>query len=287
MDNEHINFGQLLNESINTQHSVVVALHNWINCSPTDEQRYARKNASEYILLCRNKKTSKLDLSKTGINELPPFNLLNGLLHITKLDFSNNKITDIGSNAFSRFTNVTEIKLNWNGIIEIHDNAFNKLDRLKKLDLSNNRLTNIYSDEFHELHKLEWLNLYNNNLTSIYGYFDGLSRLKTLDLAYNKLTNIYSDTFTELERIEILDLSNNEIERVNSGAFHELTNLTMLKLSYNMPLTKLDDRMFDGLPNLQHLELCYNDNLERFDATSLCNNLPTLSIYLQGTPMRY
>lgn len=135
-----------------------------------------------------------LDLSS---NEIVKVTSVPEVPSLEKLDFSHNKINDIGYDAF--------------------DN----LDNLKVLDLSNNKLVKL-SDDIFEWNPLELrvINLHNNQLEFIQHFlFYDLDQLIEIDISNNNITFVHPHAFGQLKNIVTLSMSGNQLHTLDPRWF--------------------------------------------------------------------
>lgn len=83
-------------------------------------------------------------------------------MHLTKLDLSNNQLSEIDNYVFSDSAHLKDLILSNNHIKAINNNAFERCPRLKKLDLSKNQLSKLETSLIH-IRSLQNLNLSYNN----------------------------------------------------------------------------------------------------------------------------
>lgn len=158
-----------------------------------------------------------------------PQNLKSNLLII---DLSFNRIRDLKTYSFSRYTDVKYLYLFENMIQNIEEGTFSELANLEALDLSNNALNTIPLELFH------------------------LPLLRNLYVAYNNLANLEEDLLT-LEKpirapLQILSLAECWLKRLPN--FGILPDLWQLNISSN-PMTDLTVDQFSPMCNLRSLDL--------------------------------
>lgn len=179
------------------------------------------------VLLPKNLNATKIDLSGSGIREIPPEVFL--YKNLKKLFLRNNKIGRIPQ-------------------------EINRLKRLSVLDLSNNDLTSMHAKIF-DLKNLEVLILNNNKIKNIPSQIKNLKRLRILGLANNKFTalNEHLNFLTELKE---LNLSGNDFVEFPLEIFNQrnLERLWFCRSDINIPDLK------DLKNYLPHLEKIYKSN---------------------------
>ncbi|XP_055026173.2 adhesion G protein-coupled receptor A3 isoform X1 [Misgurnus anguillicaudatus] len=121
------------------------------------------------------------DLTET----MPPSSLPNNTVSLL---LSNNKISVVRNNSFTRLGSLERLDLRGNLISRISPGAFNGLTALKRLDLSNNRIGCFSPDMFLNLGRLSKLNLSGNIFSTLpEGLFTHLPSLRTLHFSTDYL----------------------------------------------------------------------------------------------------
>ncbi|XP_058810669.1 protein artichoke [Phymastichus coffea] len=222
-----------------------------------------------------------LDVSRTGLQILPPVLLLN-LLNLERISLSGNRLRKIGENTFKHLFNLTSIDLSYNQIEEIETEAFvglinlyslnlrrNKLrvfageyfntgTGLEYLDLSHNQLEHLTPTSFLIHPRLKQVNLAGNRFSTFPSEFvKNLQFIEYLNLSDNRISSIGEFGFAQIARLRELDLSGNRIETVDELAFHNSTQLQQLDLSRNR-LESLSERMLEGVLRLEKIDLMNN-----------------------------
>ncbi|XP_076279000.1 G-protein coupled receptor rickets isoform X1 [Lasioglossum baleicum] len=142
-----------------------------------------------------------------SILELDPA-VLTSAVNLTKLDLTNNNITDIPVRAFHRISNLEVLLLRRNRLHTIADDAFTNLTSLRVLELDDNYLTKIPT-AIVNLSGLEDLSLSNNKIETVDGRtFRRAANLLSLDLRGNPIKEIHGDAFRDLRKLRKLILSN-------------------------------------------------------------------------------
>ncbi|KAL6259334.1 hypothetical protein P5V15_009249 [Pogonomyrmex californicus] len=129
-------------------------------------------------------------------------------VNITKIDLTNNNITDIPIHAFHRFSNLEILFFRRNRLRAIHDDAFINLANLRILELDENYLTKIPA-ALVNIPNLEELSISNNKIEQLTR--DALchvNNLISLDLRGNPIKEIHDQTFQNLGKLRKLILSN-------------------------------------------------------------------------------
>ncbi|CAL7952107.1 unnamed protein product [Xylocopa violacea] len=129
-------------------------------------------------------------------------------VNLTKLDLTNNNITDIPVRAFHRVSTLEVLLLRRNHLHTIADDAFTNLTSLRVLELDDNYLTNIPT-AIVKLSGLEDLSLSNNRIETLEEHaFQRVTNLLSLDLRGNPIKEIHRNTFQNLRKLRKLILSN-------------------------------------------------------------------------------
>ncbi|KAL4843254.1 hypothetical protein H8958_008198 [Nasalis larvatus] len=130
--------------------------------------------------------TAELRLNNNEFTVLEATGIFKKLPQLRKINFSNNKITDIEEGAFEGASGVNEILLTSNRLENVQHKMFKGLESLKTLMLRSNRITCVGNDSFIGLSSVRLLSLYDNQITTVApGAFDTLHSLSTLNLLAN------------------------------------------------------------------------------------------------------
>lgn len=195
----------------------------------------------------------------------------------------------------------------------------------KALDLSLNNIFFIGKNQFEGFQDIACLNLsFNANNQVLNGTeFSAMPHIKYLDLSNNRLDFDDNKAFSELHNLEVLDLSHNAHYFSIAGVTHRLgfiqnlTNLTVLNLSYNGIYTLTEDKelksmslkelvfsgnrldllwnaddnsywtIFRNLQNLTHLDLSYN-NLQQIPNEAFLSLPQSLKeLRISGNKLRF
>ncbi|XP_072547655.1 tsukushi isoform X2 [Salminus brasiliensis] len=224
--------------------------------------------------------TSHLDLSHNSISSITDSMLSGpGYTTLVSLDLSNNLITRVSPQAFSKLRYLETLDLSQNALESLGDGCFSGLP-LADVDLSDNRFQDFNLDLFTTRGQETpiTVDLSNNRLTTVSRnpkghapYIKGLTlagnRLRTvpklagiplqyLSLDGNLITSIEEGAFEEMKDLVYLSLSGlSELSTVQPGSFRGLRNLQVLDLSNNLQLKGVRPDMFSGLTSLQELNL--------------------------------
>ncbi|KAL4641042.1 hypothetical protein GN956_G11784 [Arapaima gigas] len=130
--------------------------------------------------------TAELRLNNNEIATLEATGAFKTLTQLKKINFSNNKISEIEDGAFEGASSVNELHLTANQLDSVRGSMFRGLSGLRMLMLRNNRISCIHNNSFTGLYNVRLLSLYDNQLTTIApGAFDTLQSLSTLNLLAN------------------------------------------------------------------------------------------------------
>ncbi|XP_064412965.1 toll-like receptor 7 [Latimeria chalumnae] len=195
------------------------------------------------------------------------------LTSLKVLDLSRNNLFFINPAQFQDLTFLACLNMSGNAISQtLNGSEFQYLSNLKYLDFSNNRLDLLYWTAFQEMKQLEVLDLSGNShyflaegLTHMLNFTMGLPALKKLKMNWNEIS---TSTNTKLKSLslEVLELKGNRLDILWKDGdnrylefFKELSNLTVLDISYNS-ISFVPPRVFENMPpNLLELYLNNND----------------------------
>ena len=174
-------------------------------------------------------KTSYVNLRKRTFTSVP----IDRIPHdVTTLNLKVNKISELQSNVFRRYTLLKKLYLSNNIIDTISNSAFNGSTRLKYLYLENNKLTEVsflgYISE-----NIREINLNGNqDLQAVNFSGHELPNLAKLQLYNTGLTKM-PEVISRAPNLVLLDVQNNHIQTIHDGYFGLLQNLKTLKVSNN------------------------------------------------------
>ncbi|XP_045916628.1 leucine-rich alpha-2-glycoprotein-like [Micropterus dolomieu] len=175
--------------------------------------------------------------------------LLRGVPHVSTLDLTGNKLSDLPADVFSHATlrslvlknnliekagaawlpdnsSLTWLDLSGNRLTEMPTALLQKLPHLENLDLSNNRLEKISANSLDSLTKLERLNLQNNELDTLdASILQSTHNLTYLFLSRNKLNKLPQNLFQELTQLKLLSLDDNQLKHIPAGLLDPLDSL--------------------------------------------------------------
>lgn len=178
-------------------------------------------------------------------------------INVTRLDVSNQFLTEINDYAFQNLDNLVELFLNSNNITFLSSQCLKYLVSLKYIDLSNNQITNINFDK-NDLTNLLSLRLKNNLISEIKP--EGLASLRSLqflDISENRISHFSSTCFQPLKNLINLEIHSNPlVDTIETGTFAGLTLLPSLDISYSM-LTAIQNASFSEMHNLKEVNITH------------------------------
>ncbi|XP_015283171.1 PREDICTED: toll-like receptor 7 [Gekko japonicus] len=196
------------------------------------------------------------------------FRSLSGLKY---LDFSNNRIDLLYSNAFQELKELEILDLSDNkyyfqaeGVTHML-NFTSNLTSLKKLILNGNEIFTS-EDKGMKSSSIQELEFRKNRLDILWkagtkkylSFFKELKCLKNLDISDNSLSYLPDEVFDGLpEQLQQLNLSNNKLKTFTWWKFKVLKNLTILDLRNNL-LTTVPSELSNCSGALQNLTLQHN-----------------------------
>ena len=209
-------------------------------------------NITYVCTLCEKyKDIESLDISKTGLTQIPEF-CFKDCRKLNVLSLASNTITKLPMRVFEGLHQLKTLSLNNNKLLYdgkiVDPQIFKPLMNLERLHIVKNAYTSLNSSDIFYLQ-----NILNDTLQSLkYLYLDGLPyavfgpnfrnfrNLTTIDFSGNKsncsiisLTNV---SFINVPYVRRLDLSSCKLSSVDAGTFQPLRELRFLNLSYNMAL---------------------------------------------------
>ncbi|XP_029163708.1 lutropin-choriogonadotropic hormone receptor isoform X2 [Nylanderia fulva] len=196
-------------------------------------------------------------------------------VNVTKIDLTNNNITDIPIGAFHQFLNLEILFLRRNHLQTIHNDAFINLGSLCVLELDENYLTNIPVAVVN-LPGLKDLSISNNRIEQLAG--DALRHaddLVSLDLRGNPIKEIHEETFQNLGKLRKLIISNAKELRFFPN-LNGATSLEILRLDRSQ-LKKVPSDLCRQCPKLKSLNMKSN-HLTEIPNLRDCNELRVLDL---------
>ncbi|XP_071567129.1 uncharacterized protein Rk isoform X2 [Temnothorax nylanderi] len=196
-------------------------------------------------------------------------------VNVTRIDLTNNNITDIPIRAFHRFPNLEILFLRRNHLRAIHDDAFINLANLRILELDENYLTEVPAAAIN-LPSLEELSISNNKIERLTK--DALrhaSNLLSLDLRGNPIKEIHDETFRDLGKLRKLILSNVKELRL-FPTLNGVASLEVLRLDRSQ-LKEVPPNLCRLCPKLKSLDMKSN-SLTEIPNLRNCNELRVLDL---------
>jgi Leucine-rich repeat (LRR) protein len=179
-------------------------------------------------------KLKVLELSNNLVIEVTDYSFV-GSDQLELIDLRDNKITQIGRNAFSHMKKLKYLDLSNNSITEIPEELFSQNSQLEFIVLKHNQITQIKPKTFHYLYKLRSLDFSHNYITTI-----GSKSIKifssshlSIDFESNKLTEnsfnknsfAFDDKNSEIKLNIYLD--NNQFTTFPKQIFHQIFGLSL------------------------------------------------------------
>lgn len=198
-----------------------------------------------------------LSLQDNKIDQLP-VSSLEGLINLTLLDLSRNRISRVPDDAFVTLKNIQTIKLADNNLT-LSKNAFRGLENgLKNLNLKGTNQKTL-PECIRNLKNLAFLDLAQNILSELPGIsghiFQGLGALTALNLERNVIQSLGESTFDGVKNtLSSLSLLNNLLTEYPTVAISKLPELRVLDLGFNL-ITEIPNDAFLANPSLTLLAL--------------------------------
>lgn len=138
-----------------------------------------------------------------------------------------NRLRELKSNSFRKYTSLKKLYLNDNMIMSIHSSTFEKLTSLQSLDLSMNVLFEVPTQLFH-MSSLEELFLGQNPRLDIFGLINNSvpisAPIKYLDISYSPMLTHLPEFGTFMDLVH-LNVSGNSLKDLTMSSFIGLCNL--------------------------------------------------------------
>lgn len=235
-----------------------------------------------------NLKIHNLQLSGCQIHTISPTAFKGLEPYLRHLSLQDNKIDTLPTSSLEGLINLTLLDLSRNRISRVSDDAFVSLKNLQTLKLADNNLT-LSRHSFRGLeNSLKNLNLKGTNQKSLPESIRSLKNLAFLDLAQNVLSELPGSAgqhiFQGLGALTALNLERNVIQSLGESTFEGVKNtLSSLSLLNNL-LTEYPTAAISKLPELRVLDLGFNLITEIPDDAFLENPSLTL-LALDGNPI--
>ena len=259
------------------------------SCILTDKQMIYRCHHNHTLaqnftsLIVFTSDISRLDFSNNRISALTTNAFTNIGKHIRHLDLSSNSLLLLQIGLFANLGSLVNLNLEDNEEVMLEVGLFENLHNLIFLDFEFNTLSlSMEPGLFTGLDNLNAIDIGKNSLTTLaVGLFANLHQLEELHLTANLLVTLHSATFNGLHELRYLYLNKNQITHVNDAVFSNLTKLVTLTIAHNH-LSLLPFDIFDDLLSLTNLDLSYNS----FQSIPRINNIAVLNqINLLGNPL--
>ncbi|XP_045624739.1 leucine-rich repeat neuronal protein 1 [Procambarus clarkii] len=211
-----------------------------------------------------------LNVGKNTISTIFHDNLVGpkGLEHLV---LSNNKINYIEDEALVDLKKLQTLDLEQNFLGSLYEEWFHGLNHLVVLNLAHNRIHNIPGSVFRALGSLERLYLAGNRISTVDPRaFSGLISLQALTLEDNLLERIPTSAFQSLPVLETLTLDQNPLTKIKPLDFSHLT-VSKISLCFMPELNIIDSKAFYNLVNITVIEIINNEKLAYIDPLAFMN----------------
>ena len=160
-----------------------------------------------------DRNAASIDLKKNLIGSLPREDPKHKWLHVSNLDLSYNRISDLDNNVLGlMFPKLITLDLSHNLIDKVTKTSFNNLTSVQLLHLEYNKINSITLDAFASFSNLFLIFLNNNVLDQItVALFENMTKLFGLELSNNHIKRVYSEGKRWPKTLTRLNLANNSI----------------------------------------------------------------------------
>ncbi|XP_072937799.1 uncharacterized protein [Epargyreus clarus] len=200
--------------------------------------------------------TEVLDLSYNNITKLDGSHIGD----LTKLGWCNashNQIGEIPRGMFARNTVIKVVHLDNNKIKKLDTNSFRGMRFLRRLFLQDNQISDVGRGTFSAVTRIGTVDLARNKITKVdFQMFQQVRYAEVINLAENRITIIEKQAFTDLY-LAVVNISHNALETIETGAFVNCNNMTVLDLSHNA-LRTVARNAFDENSYAGELQVSYN-----------------------------
>uniref|UniRef100_A0A2H1WSK0 SFRICE_015087 n=1 Tax=Spodoptera frugiperda TaxID=7108 RepID=A0A2H1WSK0_SPOFR len=201
--------------------------------------------------------TEVLDISYNSITKLDGSHIGD----LTKLGWCNashNQIGEIPRGMFARNTVIKVVHLDNNKIKKLDTNSFRGMRFLRRLYLQDNQISDVGRGTFSAVTRIGTIDLARNKIKKIdFQMFQQVKYAELINMAENNITIIENQAFTDLYQA-IVNVSHNALSTIETGAFQNCNNMTLLDFSHNN-LSKISPRAFDENSYAYHLQVSHND----------------------------
>lgn len=220
-----------------------------------------------------------------------------------ELDLSAQDLTDVS--ILSKLSDkVTKLNISNNEISELPAGMLDNMTNLEDFYAEDNLIEDLPAGFFKNNKSIKWITFYGNKLKSIEkNDFAGLSKMTILDLGVNYIEKIADDSFADLTNIDMIGLSENELTSLPNGLFKPMEKtMTYLGIDGNhmtrLPktvsdakalesfyahendLTSISDVDFSGMKNLKQANFMHNSITEIPSGTFAKNDaLNSIDLY--------
>ncbi|XP_053621552.1 protein artichoke [Plodia interpunctella] len=201
--------------------------------------------------------TEVLDLSYNNITKLDGSHILD-LTMLGWCNVSHNQIADIPRGMFAKNTILKVLHLDNNKLKKLDTNSFRGMRFMRRLFLQDNQISDIGRSTFSAVTRIGTIDLARNRITNVdFQMFKEVKYVELINLAENNITSISTQAFTDLY-LSVVNISHNQLDTIESGAFQNCNNMTILDLSYNK-LKKIPRGAFDENSYAFELNVAYNN----------------------------
>lgn len=221
---------------------------------------------------------------KVSVQEL--FSEVRSCSGLKKFALRRNNKTYFDGRTLFRLPDLVELDFSLNQITGVQLRRRDCLRNLEKLNLSFNKFKEISDESFRHFNHLKWLNLSNNPIEVIRrNGLKGLDNLEFFALNHTKLKRLdFNITHSRLGNLTRLEVTFSALTSINAKAFECLTNLTELDLSSNRNMRVMDEKAFHGLSRLKTLNLSYN-SLDSISSKTFFSLISLERLYLNNNKL--
>ncbi|CAH3018880.1 unnamed protein product, partial [Porites evermanni] len=227
----------------------------WIAVSCQSTQCPQNCKCSPFCEKVRVKCLERVVVKCNGTHKVPDRIPSNAVM----LNLSGNSLESIEEDAFENLVLLKKIVLSKNHLRLIPPNTFRKLTSLTVVYLQRNLL----QGGFYLPKTVTWLELQRNRLSydDLQVILKELKQLVFLNLGFNNIGPVLtSDIFAGFYKVNFLSLRRCRLERIESGTFRAMQNLTSLDLSHN-DLFEIQPGMLEGIGDKLTNFFAHHNNL--------------------------
>jgi hypothetical protein len=194
------------------------------------------------------------------------------------LDLSSNKITFLGTQAFSGTPNLNILDIHNNHLQNVDTDALAPLKGLRYLHMQQNRLQTLQSSGagtpsyFRNNAQLVYLDLSENRITSVQSdLFSVNPFLSHLNMRSNFITTVQTGTFDNNKALQTVDLYDNKIAVETGGTYKQLFATRLSYLAQSSPPTGNITKAEDGQLPWRRADcgVCVNQNMDCINIRNL------------------